>query len=169
MLAVVMSYCHYHHYVKGAGHPVKVLTYHHNLERFMTTKSLTDWQECWRETLSGYNLSIVYREGKKNPADAPSCQPDYVKAPEGRTGLSEGLCITVVLIAQCNATFLLLQLYVATVQENCIFGDVSPNSLLNLIHVGLAVDYTAKEVRIALSLLSVFLAEIYSIPATLLC
>jgi hypothetical protein len=76
MLAIVMSCHHWRHYLEGARHPVEVLTDHHNLQRFMTTKSLTGRQVRWWETLSGYNLNIVYREGKKNPADALSCWPD---------------------------------------------------------------------------------------------
>jgi hypothetical protein len=60
MLAIVMSCCHWCHYLEGARHPVEVLTDHYNLQRFMTTKSLTRRQARWWETLSGYNLYIVY-------------------------------------------------------------------------------------------------------------
>jgi hypothetical protein len=60
---------------------VEVLTDHHNPQRFITTKSLTGRQACGWKTLSGYNLNIVYGVGKKNPADAPSRQLDYTKAP----------------------------------------------------------------------------------------
>jgi hypothetical protein len=44
MLAIVMSCCHWCHYLEGARHPVEVLTDHHNLQRFMTTKALMGWQ-----------------------------------------------------------------------------------------------------------------------------
>jgi hypothetical protein len=44
MLAIVMSCCHWHHYLEGMRYPVEVLTDHHDLHRFMTTKSLTGWQ-----------------------------------------------------------------------------------------------------------------------------
>ncbi len=99
MLAVIMSCRHRCHYLKGARHPVEVLTDDYNLQRFMTTKSLTGRQACWRETLSGYNLNIVYRAGKKNPANAPSRQPGYAKAPEDPSGAPEGLCAATILIA----------------------------------------------------------------------
>jgi hypothetical protein len=56
----------------------------------MIAKSLTVWQECWWETLSGYNLNIVYWVGKENPADALSSQPD-------KATVLESLCATTVL------------------------------------------------------------------------
>jgi hypothetical protein len=98
MLAIVMSCCYWRCYVKGARHPVEVLTDYYNFKMFMSTKSLTSQQACWWEKLSGYNLHIVYRVGKKNPATALSCQPEYTKIPKG-------LCVATVLTAPCNATF----------------------------------------------------------------
>jgi hypothetical protein len=41
MLAIVMSCYHLRYYLEGVRHPVEVLTDHHNLQPFMTTKSLT--------------------------------------------------------------------------------------------------------------------------------
>jgi hypothetical protein len=78
MLAIVMLCWHWRHYLEGARYPVTVLTDHHNLQRFMTTKALTGRQARWWETLSGYDPDIVYRAGKINPADAPSRRPDYL-------------------------------------------------------------------------------------------
>jgi hypothetical protein len=72
MLAIVISFCHWRHYLEGARHPVEVLTDYHYLQKFMTNKSLTGWQVHRWETLSCYNLNIVYRAGKKSPVDAPS-------------------------------------------------------------------------------------------------
>ncbi len=83
----------------------------------------------WRETLSGYNLNIVYSAGKKNPADALSRRPDYARAPEG-------LCAATVLTARCNAASRLWQLYAVAVQEDQIFEDVPPNALYDLILEG---------------------------------
>ncbi len=78
-----MSCCHWCYYLEGARHPVEVLVDHHNLQRLITTKSLTLQQARWWEMLPGYNLYTVYRAGKKNPANAPSCRPDYIMVPEG--------------------------------------------------------------------------------------
>ncbi len=44
MLAIIMSCCCWRHYLEGARHPVEVLMDHHNLQRFMTTKSFTGQQ-----------------------------------------------------------------------------------------------------------------------------
>jgi hypothetical protein len=36
----------------------------------------------WWETLSGYDLDIVYRTGKTNSADGLKCRPNYKAAAE---------------------------------------------------------------------------------------
>ncbi len=76
------------------------MTDHYNLQRYKTTKLLTGRQVRWWKTLSGYNLNIVYRVEKKNPADIPSCQPDYARVPEG-------CCAATILTARCNVMFCL--------------------------------------------------------------
>ncbi len=161
MLAIVRSCHHWCLYLNGARHPVEVWTDHHNLQRLMTTKSLTGRQARWWEMLSGYNLNIVYRAGKKNPANASSCRQDYARAPEGR-------CAAMILTVRCNATFRLRQLYAAAVQEDQIFKDVPPDTLADLILEGQAEDHTAKEACTALGLPGGYLAEEHSISATLL-
>jgi hypothetical protein len=59
-----------------------VLTDHHNLQGFMKNKLLRGRLGRWWETLSGYDLEIVYRTGKTNSADDLSCRPDYKATPE---------------------------------------------------------------------------------------
>jgi hypothetical protein len=145
MLAIVMSCRHWRHYLEGARHPVEVLTDHHNLQRFMTTKALTGRQASWWETLSGYNLNIVYRAGSKNPANAPSRRPDYGRVPEGR-------CAATVLTARCNAMFRHGQLYAAAVAEDEAFEEVPPDTLRDLIRESLKEVPIAREARTALGL-----------------
>jgi hypothetical protein len=140
---------------------VEVLTDYYNFQRFMATLLLTGRQARWWEMLSGYNLNIVHRAGKKNPANAPSCWPAYVMAPEAR-------CAAAILTARCNTTFCLQQLYAAAVQADQIFEDVPPTTLTNLILEGEAEDHTTKEARTALSIPWNHLAEECSIPAMLL-
>jgi hypothetical protein len=36
----------------------------------------------WAEFLSVFNIWIKHRPGKNNPADAPSCHPDYTINPK---------------------------------------------------------------------------------------
>lgn len=57
-----------------------MITDHCNLHTFVTTKNLTRREAGWWEQLSGLDLEIEYRLGKKNPADGPSQRPDYMDA-----------------------------------------------------------------------------------------
>ncbi|MGL5829755.1 MAG: Ty3/Gypsy family RNase HI domain-containing protein, partial [Angustibacter sp.] len=77
MLAIVMACKHWRHYIEGARHRVTVLTDHANLTGFFTTHTLTGRRARWWERLAGLDLEIVYRQGKLNPADAPSRRPGY--------------------------------------------------------------------------------------------
>jgi hypothetical protein len=118
MLAIFMS-CHYlHFYIRGARHPVEVLTDHHNFQRFMTTKLFMGCQARWSETLSSDNHNIVCNAGKRNFANAPSHQPDCTKVLEDPIRALEGLCAATVLTVHCNAMFCLRQLYVVDVKEH---------------------------------------------------
>ena len=44
LLAIVMCFKHWRHYLEGSQHPIRVLTDHANLRAFMTTKELSRWQ-----------------------------------------------------------------------------------------------------------------------------
>jgi hypothetical protein len=81
-------------------HLVEVLTDHHNLQRLMTTKSLIGWLASWWEMLSGYNVNIVYKGDKNNPANTSSHRLDYTKA-------LKGCCAATILTAHCNTKFCL--------------------------------------------------------------
>ena len=78
MLAVVEGCKHWRHYLEGATYSIRVVTDHMNLRTFLTTKNLSRREARWWERLSGLDLAIEYREGKKNPADGPSRRPDYM-------------------------------------------------------------------------------------------
>ncbi|SLM36161.1 gag polymerase env [Lasallia pustulata] len=77
LLAIVEAMHHWRHYCRGARHPIVVLTDHANLVWFMTTPILTRRQLKWAEKLAEYDFNVIYREGKKNPADGLSRRPDY--------------------------------------------------------------------------------------------
>ena len=83
MLAIVESLKEYRHYLEGARYAVTVLTDHFNLQMFLTTKELNRRQARWSEILNMYDLRIVHRKGKENPADAPSRRPDFHEKGEG--------------------------------------------------------------------------------------
>ena len=77
LLAIVMCFKHWRHYLEGSLHPVEVLTDHNNLRGFMNIKVLSGRQARWAMKLAAYDFVIMHRSGKTNPADAPSRRPDY--------------------------------------------------------------------------------------------
>ena len=78
MLAIVEACKHWRHYLEGSTYSVKVVTDHLNLCKFLTTKTLSRREARWWERLSGLDLAIEYREGKKNSVDGLSRRPDYM-------------------------------------------------------------------------------------------
>jgi hypothetical protein len=82
MLAGVESCRHWRNYLEGGKYPVWVLTDNHNLQRFMKNKYLRGRLGHWWETLSCYDLDIVYWMGKTNSADGLNRRPDYKVAAE---------------------------------------------------------------------------------------
>jgi transposase InsO family protein len=77
MLAIVEAFKQWRHYLEGAAQAITVVTDHANLRSFMTTKELNRRHARWAERLAAFNFTIVYRQGRLNPADAPSRRPDY--------------------------------------------------------------------------------------------
>ena len=77
MLAIVLAFQHWRHYLEGAKHTIQVYSDHKNLEVFMSTKVLNRRQARWAELLAGYDFVLVHTSGSKNPADGPSRRPDY--------------------------------------------------------------------------------------------
>ena len=77
LLAIVMVFKHWRHYLKGSYHTIEVLTDHNNLRGFMNVKELNWRQARWAMKLAAFDFNILYRSGKTNPADAPSRCPDY--------------------------------------------------------------------------------------------
>ena len=77
LLTVVTSFKVWRHYLEEAQHLIWVITDHHNLRYFLSTKPFTQRQAHWAEFLSGFNFSIKYWAGSKNSADAPSWWADY--------------------------------------------------------------------------------------------
>lgn len=77
LLAIVVAFKHWRHYLEGSTHQVVVITDHNNLKYFMTTKELNGRQARWAEKLSRYDFVVEYRPGRRNPADGPSRRPDY--------------------------------------------------------------------------------------------
>ena len=86
LLAIRAAFAQWRHYLLGAPEEIEVVTDHNNLTTLLTSKSLGGRQIRWYSALSEYNLRIVHRAGRLNPADAPSRRPDY----EGAKTPNEG-------------------------------------------------------------------------------
>jgi hypothetical protein len=82
MLAIVHAFKVWRHYLESPAERVLVLTDHHTLQSFLTTKPLGRMQARWGEILGNFDLEIVYRKGSENPADGLSRRPDYMTSDE---------------------------------------------------------------------------------------
>ena len=77
LTAIYNAFKHWHHYLKGAGTPINVITDHHNLQYFSTTKVLSHRQARCLEYLSQFNMVIRFCPGKLGTKpDALTCRWD---------------------------------------------------------------------------------------------
>ena len=63
LLATHKAFRFWHHYLEVSATLINIITNHKNLEYFATTKLLTQWQVCWSEFLSQFNLVIYFHPG----------------------------------------------------------------------------------------------------------
>jgi transposase InsO family protein len=89
LLAIVLAFKIWSHYLRGARGPVTVRTDHDNLKYFMTKRKLNGRQARWTEALAEYDFVIEYRTGKSNPADGLSRRPDL--KPENGAEFQDGM------------------------------------------------------------------------------
>lgn len=82
LLAIVEALQHWRPFILSARDAVKVVTDHKNLEYFLNSKQLSSRQARYAEKLAEFSIKLVYRAGKKNPANAPSRRPDYANNKE---------------------------------------------------------------------------------------
>ena len=73
MLAVLHSLKAWRCYVEGR--PIELVTDHESLKWLLTQKELDRQQAKWVQVLSQFDIDIVYRPGRVNPADALSRHP----------------------------------------------------------------------------------------------
>jgi len=77
LLAVVDCFRSWRSYLEGAAQTTVVLSDHHTLEYFATSKQLSRRQARWSEFLSGFDYVIRYRPGKlTGKPDALTCRRD---------------------------------------------------------------------------------------------
>ncbi len=79
LLAIIVAFRTWRHYLAYARREVVVKTDHNNLKYFMTKRKLNSRQARWAEELAAFDFILEYRAGSKNPADGPSRRPDFEK------------------------------------------------------------------------------------------
>ena len=77
MLTIVCAFAQWRHYLKSVRHQVLMLTDHLNLQFFMTTMMLNQWQAHWAEKLSAYDFWVKYWAGRKNFTDRLLRRSDF--------------------------------------------------------------------------------------------
>jgi hypothetical protein len=85
LLAIVETMRRWQQYHEGAHCMILILCDHTNLKYLQTPTVLSQRQARWAESFSFYNFVIQHLEGKKNPADGPSRQPDWKEGSKGST------------------------------------------------------------------------------------
>ena len=78
LLAIVVAFMQWRHYLEGREKPVTVYTDHQNLQYFLTTTVWSHRQIGWAQKLCGFNMKIVCRRGTKGgKPDALSRWPEH--------------------------------------------------------------------------------------------
>lgn len=86
----------------GTNEPVLVFSDHVNLQYFMKSQKLTPRQARWAAYLSSFWFHILHTPGKSNPANPPSCRPDYEQGLESRPLITQAYNSNPV-VGQCPA------------------------------------------------------------------
>jgi transposase InsO family protein len=78
LLAIVVLFQQWRHFLQGGRHKVTVITDHLNLKYFLSTKQLTRRQARWSLFLNEFDFVITHKPGLLHGrADGPSRRPDY--------------------------------------------------------------------------------------------
>ena len=77
LLAIVLAFKEWWHYLEGSHHQITIVTDHNNLKYFMKTKELNGRQARWALKLAEFNFKIQYCPGHLNATDALSRWLDY--------------------------------------------------------------------------------------------
>ncbi len=85
LLAIIIAFKTWRHYLEGCKYKVLRLTDHNNLQCFIDTKSLSSRQVRWAQELAKYHFQIAYRQGKANGATDVLSQYPQQSAKEKKT------------------------------------------------------------------------------------
>jgi hypothetical protein len=79
LIAIVFAFKYWRQYLCGARETIVVCSNYNNLKYFLIKKTLSGRQAYWAKGLGEFDFLIEYYTRKSNPADRPSCRPDYYK------------------------------------------------------------------------------------------
>ena len=83
MLAIVEILKQWRVYLLKTKHQTIIKSDHKNLQYFMTTKKLNEWQAQWAEILAEYDFIIQYcKEKNNNWTDILNRKSDFIKNAE---------------------------------------------------------------------------------------
>ena len=77
LLIIIMFFKHWHHYLNGSQHLIKIFTDYNNLQYFISKTRLNDHQSQWFIMLAFYDFIIAHQFSIYNSADELFHQPDY--------------------------------------------------------------------------------------------
>ena len=66
MLAIIKALKQWRAYLQETKNKTIIKSDHKNLQYFMTTKKLNEWQAQWMKTLAEYDFTIQYCKEKDN-------------------------------------------------------------------------------------------------------
>ena len=72
LLAIIMTFKHWRHYLKRGQHSIEVLFNYQNLQGFIKGKELNNRQVHWAIKLAAFDFIITYYSNKTNPVNRPS-------------------------------------------------------------------------------------------------
>ena len=72
LLAIIIAFKHWRHYLEGSQYLIEVLFDHQNLQGFMKVKELNDRQTHWAIKLAAFDFTITHYSDKINLTDGPS-------------------------------------------------------------------------------------------------
>ena len=77
LIAIVACFKHWHHYIEGSPHTIKVWSNHQNLQGFMKQPKINSRQAWWLVYLMPYDFIIKHRLGLLNLVDSPLRRSNY--------------------------------------------------------------------------------------------
>src|SRR5258707_9094357 len=77
LLAMFEAFKNWQHFLEGSAEVIDTVMVHKNLEYFMSSKKLSQWQARWAKFLVQFNMKVQFRPGRLgSKPDALTCRWD---------------------------------------------------------------------------------------------